>query len=226
MLGEFCPFRGAVVVHGGAWAVPDASADASKKGVEVAALAGAKVLKDGGNAIDAVEAAVRSMELNPVFDAGIGSVLNLDGEVEMDAIIMEGAKLRTGAVAGVSSVLHPVSVARAVMQHTEHGLLCGKGADAFAVRRGCEAATKDELVTPAAKEEWKRFKQYGNAVDGLFNKAEPSGHDTVGAVCIDSTGLIAVATSTGGITAKMPGLIRYIHIVYVCTTYLPNYLPN
>jgi beta-aspartyl-peptidase (threonine type) len=115
----------AIIVHGGAWSLPDRLVEASVRGVEEAARRGWKALTSGGSALDAVEAAVRFMEDDPVFDAGVGSELNADGEVEMDSVIMEGGELRAGAVAGVKGVRHPVSLARRVMEETDHVMIIG-----------------------------------------------------------------------------------------------------
>jgi beta-aspartyl-peptidase (threonine type) len=111
------------------------------------------------------------MEENPVFDCGRGSVLTSAGEVEMDAMIMEGSTLGTGAVAAVSGVLHPVTLARQVMQKTPHILLVGPGARAFADEMGHPVEPTDQLVTPAAKAEYDGYKRtsYQQPVDDLFN---------------------------------------------------------
>lgn len=196
-----------LIVHGGAWAIPDTLASSSTEGVKNAALEGYKVLMSGGSALDAVETAVCSLENNPTFDAGNGSVLNEDGEVEMDAIIMEGSKLRSGAVAAIKNVPNPIKIARLVMEKTEHVLLVGEGANRFASKLGMGQVEFTTLVTEQALEEWQRFKKYPQTIETLFENRASGGHDTVGAVALDSSGHLAAATSTGGITAKMVGRV-------------------
>ncbi|XP_017580064.1 isoaspartyl peptidase/L-asparaginase [Pygocentrus nattereri] len=195
-----------IVVHGGAWAIPDTLAEASVAGVKAAALAGSEVLKRGGRALDAVEAAVRMMEDDLVFDAGHGAVLNTDGEVELDAIIMEGETLAAGAVSSVRNIGNPVSLARAVMEKTDHVMLTGRGANLFAESIGVPTLPTDALVTEEERKEWEhRYKRYTVGVKELFNSQW--GHDTVGAVALDSFGNVACATSTGGIRNKMVGRV-------------------
>jgi beta-aspartyl-peptidase (threonine type) len=170
--------RVAIIVHGGAWSIPNDRTDASLVGVRRAALAGHAFLLQPENhhaALDAVEAAVRTMEDDPVFDAGRGSVLNEDGKIEMDAGIMEGRFLRYGAVAGLSGcVRNPIAVARAVMELTEHCLLVGTGADRFALRCANEGIVESvqneraELMTPEALAEWKRHRLFRSAVRDWF----------------------------------------------------------
>ncbi|XP_062595489.1 isoaspartyl peptidase/L-asparaginase-like [Saccostrea cucullata] len=207
-----------VVIHGGAWAIPDKLSSASVDGVCSAARAGYGVLKRGGTAVDAVEAAVLVMEDCPAFDAGTGSVLNTKGEVEMDSVIMDGRQLQCGSVACVQNIKNPVSLARAVMEKTDHTLLVGQGANEFAEEIGIHTVPTDSLVTEDAREEWRHFMKFKTTVNALFrNRAEETpvdssvcdtiGHDTVGAVALDKFGNTAAATSTGGITAKRPGRV-------------------
>lgn len=143
--------------------------------------------------MDAVEAAVRVLEDDPHFNAGTGSVLNAEGFIEMDASIMDGATLRAGAVAGVRTVKNPVSLARAVMEHTPHVLLAGPGADAFARKRGIPEVDAESLVTPRARRRFEARRQ--------------DTHGTVGAVALDVRGNLAAATSTGGTNGKLPGRV-------------------
>ena len=197
----------AIIVHGGAWSLPDRLVEASVRGVEEAARRGWDVLSSGGSALDAVEAAVRSMEDDPVFDAGVGSELNEDGEVEMDSVIMEGGELKAGAVAGVKGVRHPVSLARRVMEETDHVMIIGEGAMRLARELGVEEASQEELVTESARRMWERYVKYRRTVSELYNR------DTVGAVALDAKGNIAAATSTGGITGKKAGRVGDVPIV-------------
>ena len=134
-----------IVVHGGAWAIPDKVAEASLLGVAAAADAGHAHLHM--SALDAVEAAVRALENNPVFNAGVGASLNAAGEVELDAVVMDGRTLSSGAVAAIGAVSHPVSVARQVMEQTDHVLLVGNGATAFAREIGVPILDASDLVT-------------------------------------------------------------------------------
>ena len=191
-----------IAVHGGAWNLPDHLRKASLEGVEAAAET---AWTRGGSAVDMVEAAVRSLEADPAFDAGRGSVLTSAGTVELDAVIMNG-DLRTGAVAAAGPTLHPVTVARLVMERSEHCLLVGAGADAFAREHGVAAADLGDLVTEEARAEWEEMRAYRRATTTLFN-ARTLGHDTVGAVAMDAGGNLAAATSTGGITFKRPGRV-------------------
>ena len=118
-----------LIVHGGAWDIPDESVDACKDGCGRALAAGWSILKNGGSALDAVEAAIIVLEDDPVFDAGFGSHLTLDGYVECDAIIMEGGTLRAGAVAALRHIRNPVRLARKLLENSQHMMLVGEGAE-------------------------------------------------------------------------------------------------
>lgn len=207
-----------LVVHGGAWAIPDSDVAETEAGLAEAVAAGWAVLSAGGSALDAVEAAVRVLERVPVFDAGIGSVLNARREVECDALVVDGRTLASGAVIGLNNVLHPVSVARRLMERTPHAIVAGAGAREFAHETAPPEERCDEaaLVTPAACAAWEQEQTYAATIDASFAGRSPAaggsarpqaGHDTVGAVALDSAGHVASATSTGGITMKMRGRV-------------------
>jgi len=193
-----------MLVHGGAGNIPNSRVqpkiDGNKRSVE----AGYKVLQNGGSALDAVEAAVRVMEDDEAFNAGYGSVLNIDGEVEMDASIMEGSDLRAGAVTIVRDIAHPISLARLVMEKTPHILLAGAGANKFALEQGVPTVPKGSLVSPLAKKALAQCKTTGDLRCELGDE-NPGEVGTVGAVAIDKYGNLAAATSTGGLNGKMVG---------------------
>lgn len=185
----------AIVIHGGAGGSPrNSEEEINYRNKLVEALdSGFTILKNGGSSISAVESAIRVMEASPLFNAGVGSVLNEDGIVEMDASIMEGKELKAGAVAGIKHFLHPISIARLVMEKSPHVLLAGDGAERFASSCGFQPIPKDSLITPNILEGWKSIKE--------------SRKGTVGAVAIDRNGNIAAGTSTGGMMMKMVGRI-------------------
>ncbi|KAJ8974889.1 hypothetical protein NQ317_011735 [Molorchus minor] len=176
-----------VLVHGGAGKISDD--EVAKKlleGVKKAAKEGYEILSNGGTVVDAVEASVKYLEDDENFNAGKGSVLNLEGEVEMDASIMVGADLSAGAVTVVKDVKNPISLARMVMEKTSHVLLAGEGAKKFA-------------LTEKAKKDLKEY--LANQKD----KGQNHELGTVGAIAIDSNGRLAAATSTGGRQGKLQG---------------------
>jgi len=183
----------AIIVHGGAHTISAKKVEPHKVGCLRAVDAGAALLEKGATALEAVEAAIRILEDDPVFNAGYGSMLNSLGEVEMDAAIMEGSGLHVGAVASIRGVRHPISVARQVMD-TRHALLSGAGARSFAEERSCELCAPEEMIHEAMREEWAASRKL-------------HGSDTVGAVALDSRGTFAAGTSTGGLMNKMPGRI-------------------
>lgn len=188
----------AIVVHGGAGAIsPDDRARACALGCLEAARAGHRILAAGGTALDAVVAACRILEDDPLFNAGTGSCLNADGEVEMDACLMDGATLRAGAVAAIRRVRHPIEVARLVMERSPHVLLAAEGAERFARAHGVPPWPSALLTTERALARWREGRRGGGA-------KEPG---TVGAVALDDHGHVAAATSTGGTAGKLPGRI-------------------
>jgi len=199
-----------IIVHGGAWNIPDDLVDAYLEGVENAVKAGWEILKSGGTAIDAVEAAIRVMEDDPTFDAGVGSFLNEEGFVELDAVIMDGKTVDAGAVAGVRNIKNPITLARKVLEETEHVLIVGEGANKFAKKLGIEEVRPEDLVLPREIERWKLFKKGKLYIEDIF---EPKAKGTVGAVAIDKDGNIVAGTSTGGITGKMVGRVGDTPIV-------------
>jgi len=198
--------RPVIAVHGGAWDIPDDKVKENISGVEKAARDGWKILEGGGSAIDAVIAALNNMEDNPVFDAGIGSVLTEDGTVEMDALIMDGGSLEAGAVAGLRDVRYPVNLARIVMEETPHVFIIGEGANKLAEEFKVERVTQELLITGDARkglERWLKDQKYGEIFD----------HETVGAVALDDDGNLSAATSTGGVTGKRVGRVGDVPIV-------------
>lgn len=195
--------RPVIIVHGGAYDIPTESHKAHLSGCRRAAEAGWEVLHSGGSALDAVEAAVCVLEDDPTFDAGRGSFLNLVGEVEMDAIIMDGRDLNFGAVAAINQVRHPVTAARLVMDHSEHAFLVGVGAETFAREHGLPQCSPQYLKVKREEDRW-HAEALGASHKWDGNRL-PS--DTVGAVALDSEGNLAVATSTGGTFNKHPGRV-------------------
>jgi len=207
-----------IIVHGGAWNIPDELVKDHIKGVEKAANIGWEILRNGGSALDAVEEAVKTMEDDPTFDAGRGSFLNEAGFVELDAIIMDGSTLNVGAVAAVRNIKNPIILARKVMELTEHVLLVGEGANRFASKLGIETVSLNELVLEREIERWKRFKEGKITTKDLF---EQSAKGTVGAVALDKYENFAAATSTGGIAGKMVGRVGDTPLVG-CGAYADN----
>ncbi|MFI5059538.1 MAG: isoaspartyl peptidase/L-asparaginase family protein [Candidatus Acidiferrales bacterium] len=192
-----------LIVHGGAWDIPDEAVEASNSGCRRALAAGWSILARGGSALDAVEAALVVLEDEPVFDAGFGSHLNLDGRVECDAIVMDGATLRAGAVAALQRIRNPIRLARAVLENSPHMMLVGEGAERFAKNQGIPLCAPEDLVSPAEREAWSHCKENKHAAE------HHRGHEqgTVGAVAMDSHGRLFAATSTGGTCCKLPGRV-------------------
>ncbi len=198
----------ALLVHGGAWAIPDDQVEAHLNGVRNARDAGWKVLTRGGTAIEAVEAAVVVMEDDPTFDAGRGSFLNADGRVQLDAMVMCGATLRAGGVGCVERVRNAIKAARKVLEESPHVYLVADGAERFAEQHGIELVDNSELVVPREIELLKIAKEKearGESHEIFSTQEYPS--DTVGAVALDQEGNIAGATSTGGTLNKTPGRV-------------------
>ncbi|MBS1245561.1 MAG: Asparaginase [Chloroflexi bacterium] len=194
-----------LIVHGGAWDIPDDQVDAHLAGCRRACEVGWKLLRGGASALDAVEASVRVMEDDPTFDAGRGSHLNAAGQIELDALIMDGATLSAGSVAAVQRVRNPISLARLVMEKSEHVMLVAKGAERFAREHGLPVCEPEDLLVGRELERW-RIAQ-GNP-DRLISQAFGTIYrDTVGAVARDAQGNIAAATSTGGTPNKLPGRV-------------------
>ncbi len=222
------PARAVLLVHGGAGVInPDSMSGALearyKNKLGDALVAGYKVLKEGGTSLDAVCAAIQVLEDSPLFNAGKGAVLTRDKRIELDAAIMDGASLQAGAVGAITNVKNPITAARAVMEHTEHVMLIGKGAEVFlrgiAKKIGLTLVEPDYFVTTrrieqledALAREMERFGSHSTQLK-LRKRRRAVGFDenkfgTVGAVALDEAGNLAAGTSTGGITAKRYGRV-------------------
>ena len=201
------PTNPVLVVHGGAWDIPDDMVEAHLNGVRKAAAAGWSVLEHGGSALDAVEEAVVVLEDDETFDAGRGSFLNRDGKVQLDAFIMDGATLRGGGVGCVERIRNPVRAARKILSDSPHVYFVAEGAERFAAEHGIALCCNEDLVIPREVERLRAY-QAQSAGDGndLFAPAlDMLSHDTVGAVALDCDGNIAASTSTGGTLNKAPG---------------------
>jgi beta-aspartyl-peptidase (threonine type) len=198
------PTNPVLVVHGGAWAIPDDMVEAHLNGVRNAAAAGWRTLERGGSALDAVEEAIVVMEDDETFDAGRGSFLNRDGKVQLDAFIMDGSTLRGGGVGCVERLRNPVRAARKILSDSSHVYFVAEGAERFAAEHGIALCRNEDLVIPREVERLREYQaQASNHGNDLF--APEISHDTVGAVALDRDGNIAASTSTGGTLNKDPG---------------------
>lgn len=193
-----------LVVHGGAWAIPDDMVHAHLDGVSNAINAGWRALESGGLALDAVEAAVAVMEDDEAFDAGRGSFLNREGKVQLDALIMDGNTLRAGGVGCVEHIANPVRAARKVLSESPHVYFVAEGAERFAKQHGIPLCKNEDLIIPREVERLREFQDLTTG-EGQDLFAPEISHDTVGAVALDKSGNIAAATSTGGTLNKAPG---------------------
>lgn len=209
---EKVPTQPVIVIHGGAGYITKESFTTEKEQHYTLALkqaldTGYAILEKGGSSVDAVEAAIRIMEDNPLFNAGKGSVLTNQKTIEMDASIMDGATGMAGGVAGVTIVKNPITAARAVMEQTPHVLIVGKGADSFAMKTGLTIVSPEYF--------------YVNEYEIVYNNLGPHMHNgstsnllkdpdkfgTVGCVALDQYGNLAAGTSTGGMSKKLPGRV-------------------
>jgi L-asparaginase / beta-aspartyl-peptidase len=205
----------ALVVHGGAGTIERSKMTPEREreyrtGIENALRAGSTILRGGGAALDAVEAAVRVLEDDPHFNAGKGSVFTSAGTNEMDAAIMDGKTRSAGAVAGVEHVRNPITLARAVMEKSKHVFLIGSGAEEFAKRNSIELVDAKYFFTQDrwdALQKVKAAENGGGSGDKRFIISDADRHGTVGAVALDGSGNLAAATSTGGTTNKLPGRV-------------------
>lgn len=201
-----------ILIHGGAGQPTPELVESRRAGVRQAALIGWRALSRGGSSVEAVEQAVRALEDDPVFNAGWGACLNRDGQVELDASIMDGRNLAAGAIGAVKRIANPVSLARAVMEAGRHVLLTGEGARRFATGVGIEACASDALITDRQRARWAALRATKGEADG-----------TVGAVARDRAGHLAAATSTGGLPFKAPGRVGDSALIG-CGTYADDRL--
>ena len=194
--------------------MPDDMVEAHIRGVNNALAAGWRVLERGGSSVDAVEEAVVVMEDDETFDAGRGSFLNRDGRVQLDALIMDGATLRTGGVGCVERLRNPVRAARKILSESPHVYFVAEGAEKFAAEHGVSLCKNEDLIIPREVERLRKYqaelaqrdaKQDGNDLFAPDEDDMTISHDTVGAVALDRNGNIAAATSTGGTLNKAPG---------------------
>ncbi len=195
----------ALAVHGGAGTLaPELMTPVREKAyraaLEISLRRGYAILKEGGTAIDAVEAAIRVLEDSPHFNAGKGSVFNADGQHEMDASLMSGMDLSAGAVAGVQNVKNPIGLARRVMDHSSHVLISGLGAFEFAHKQKVELEDDQYFFDQFRYDQWKETA--GTDVYRLDHSEKEKKFGTVGAVALDANGHLAAGTSTGGMTNK------------------------
>ncbi len=224
-----------LLVHGGAWAIPEDAASAHEAGVRKALESGYAILSRGGSALDAVEAAVTILEDDPAFDAGRGSFLTSDGRVQLDALLMDGGRMKAGGVACVERLRNPIRAARLVLEESQHVYFVGVGAEQFAEAHGISLIDNGELVLDRERERLAeaQARQAAGLADETFSGLKddkgpetaiplemdagrrggriPSpgmqSHDTVGAVALDGRGNLAAATSTGGTLNKTPGRV-------------------
>jgi L-asparaginase / beta-aspartyl-peptidase len=209
-----------LLVHGGAWAIPDSEAAAHQGGVRRALEEGWKVLAGGGPAIEAVVAAVTMLEDDPTFDAGCGSFLTSAGSVQLDALLMDGGRMKAGGVACVERLRNPIQAALLVLEESPHVYFVGAGAEAFAAKHGMELIDNAELVLDRERDRLHTAQQRAAAglADETFSGhaddkspetavAHMDSHDTVGAVALDTAGNLAAGTSTGGTLNKAPGRV-------------------
>jgi beta-aspartyl-peptidase (threonine type) len=195
-----------VVVHGGAGEWPDGT-DAAVAACAAAAEAGLRSLSRG-SAVDAVVAAVRLLEDAPCCNAGTGAALTRDGTVELDASVMDGSTMRSGAVACLPPFRHPIDVARSVMDDGRYHLLVGSGAAEFAVAHRHDPVSAEQLITPERLAELAELRSRAG--------------NTVGAVALDKAGRLAAATSTGGVAGHHPGRVGDVPIVGAGTYAAPR----
>ena len=202
----------ALIAHGGAGNWRPGSEQDAVDSMKAAVEAGRSILRGGGSALDAVCATVVALEDNPIFNAGTGAVLNFDGFCELDASVMESRESRVGAVCAVQRVRNPVLVARKVMEETDHVMLAGEGALRFARVMGF---ADHDPVTPARRADWQDKRKHVDDILGkhslkmrrfLEQHPEYAG-GTVGASAVDVNGILAAATSTGGVTLKLVGRV-------------------
>ncbi|HEX9948290.1 MAG TPA: isoaspartyl peptidase/L-asparaginase [Allosphingosinicella sp.] len=191
-----------LVVHGGAGVIERGQSTPEqdreiRASLERALAAGGAVLAEGGSALDAVERAACILEDDPHFNAGRGAVFTYQGTNELDAALMDGRDRNAGAVTGVTATKNPVSLARAVMEHSPHVFLSREGADQFSREQGLEQVGPEWFATPERRHQLELMRAQG---DDYFDEALKYG--TVGAVAVDRDGHVAAATSTGGITGK------------------------
>lgn len=224
-----------LLVHGGAWAIPEADAPAHQAGVRRALETGYSVLCRGGSALDAVQEAVAVLEDDPTFDAGRGSFLTSDGRVQLDALLMDGGRMKAGGVACVEHLRNPIQAARLVLEQSPHVYFVGPGAEAFAASQGMALIDNRELILDRERRRLAlaQSRQAAGIADETFSgefqhddkspetavllaagdepetdhPSQPTSHDTVGAVALDIHGNLAAGTSTGGTLNKTPGRV-------------------
>ncbi|KAA1146876.1 beta-aspartyl-peptidase [Citrobacter freundii] len=206
--------KAVIAIHGGAGAITRSQLSQEQELRYIQALSdivetGQRMLEDGRNALDVVTEAVRLLEECPLFNAGIGAVYTRDETHELDACVMDGNTLNAGAVAGVSHLRNPILAARLVMEYSPHVMMIGEGAENFAIAQGMERVSADIFSTPERYAQLLAARTVGETV--LDHSASPLDENnkmgTVGAVALDMFGNLAAATSTGGMTNKLPGRV-------------------
>ncbi|EPL1952020.1 TPA: beta-aspartyl-peptidase [Citrobacter freundii] len=206
--------KAVIAIHGGAGAITRSQLSQEQELRYIQALSdivetGQRMLEDGRSALDVVTEAVRQLEECPLFNAGIGAVYTRDETHELDACVMDGNTLNAGAVAGVSHLRNPILAARLVMEHSPHVMMIGEGAENFAIAQGMERVSADIFSTPERYAQLLAARTAGETV--LDHSASPLDENnkmgTVGAVALDMFGNLAAATSTGGMTNKLPGRV-------------------